>query len=133
MDAFDSQRSSLVYEDDLLESNPFADTPSRSTELRKSVVNNIPDNDGETRVEEETPQPTTTTIAAEQEPISEEAHVEEAEDDIHQGELAQSPIEIVNQQIEELHLEQPEVETASQVRHLNTILGLFITHTQVQV
>lgn len=118
MDAFDSQRSSLVYEDDLLESNPFADTPSRSTELRKSVVNNIPDNDGETRVEEETPQPTTTTNAAEQEPISEEAHVEEAEDDIHQGELAQSPIEIVNQQIEELHLEQPEVETASQSESL---------------
>lgn len=128
MDAFDSQRSSLIYEDDLLESNPFADTPSRSTELRKSVVNNIPDNDGETRVEEETPPTTATTATAEQEQTSEENNAEEVEDDIHQGELAQSPVETVNQQIEDLHLEQPEVETASQVRRLKTILGLFITH-----
>ena len=38
MNTFDSHRSSMNYDNDFLESNPFADTPSRSTELNKSTT-----------------------------------------------------------------------------------------------
>lgn len=98
MNTLDSQQ--LDYENDFLEANPFADTPSKSTELNKSIIEQ---KEKEVSITQE--------AAVEEEPISREEEFRQEEEEIptHQGEQVQSPISTVNQ-LEDLSLE-PELET----------------------
>lgn len=100
MNTLDSQH--LDYnENDFLESNPFADTPSKSTELSQSIIHKE-----EEHVEQERE------MTPEQELVSEEEEEEEMIN-THEGEQVTSPISTVHQ-LEELSIE-PEVETDTQV------------------
>lgn len=112
MNAFDSQHS-LDYRDDLLETNPFADTPSRSTELNINTSFISSDSEPvafEAEQEEEESEPEQTQV--EQEEIIQQDSVE-----IHQGETVLSPISTVDQ-LEQLSLspsEEAVTETDTQV------------------
>lgn len=102
MNAFDSKHS-LDYRDDLLESNPFADSPSRSTELNINTSFISSDNEPpvfEAEQEEESEQEEITEV---QMPEEENAQ-EEEQVDTHQGERVLSPMSTVNQ-LEALILE----------------------------
>lgn len=121
MNTFDSQHS-LNYGDDILESNPFADTPSRSTELRISTSFS---SDSEVESEEIVEQQT-------------EPEVEQEEllaVDKHEGDKALSPVSSINQ-LEELTLDSPpspqqeqqqqeEVETDTQVKREKKVFKKF--------
>lgn len=112
MNTFDSQHS-LNYGDDILESNPFADTPSRSTELRISTSLS---SDSEVESEEIVEQQTEPEVEQEEELLAV---------DKHEGDKVLSPVSDTNQ-LEELTLDSPpspqqqqqeEVETDTQVKN----------------
>jgi hypothetical protein len=117
MNTLDSQH--LDYnENDFFESNPFADTPSKSTELSKSIIHNEEEEIDSVEQERE--------MTPEQELVSEEEEEEMIHS--HQGEQVTSPISTVNQ-LEELCIE-PEVETDTQVssdKKKEKIPGIFLT------
>ncbi|GAA5815864.1 hypothetical protein MFLAVUS_009381 [Mucor flavus] len=113
MNTFDSQHS-LNYGDDILESNPFADTPSRSTELRISTSLS---SDSEVESEEIVEQQTEPEVEQEEELLAV---------DKHEGDKVLSPVSDTNQ-LEELTLDSPpspqqqqqeEVETDTQSESL---------------
>lgn len=133
MNTFDSQHS-LDYRDDLLESNPFADTPSRSTEL--NINTSFISNNSEPPVfeveEVEEVEEAEEAEEAEQDQVKAEESVSDKEEplqeqqetplDTHAGERVLSPMSTLNQ-VEALTIDIPSpeelVENDTQVTNNN--------------
>lgn len=113
MNTFDSQHS-LNYGDDILESNPFADTPSRSTELRISTSFS---SDNEPPSFEATPVTDKETVA--QEPIVREPKEEEEVETLAKQVSAQEEEEHAVEAQEEKEEEQEEPKKALEHDFLN--------------
>ncbi|KAG2192052.1 hypothetical protein INT47_012301 [Mucor saturninus] len=120
MNAFDSQHS-LDYRDDLLESNPFADTPSRSTELNINTSFISSDSSEPVVFEAEQEDESEPEESPVEPPPPAAAVVEQDHVEIHQGETVLSPISTVDQ-LEQLSLspsgEEPVTETDTQSESL---------------
>lgn len=129
MNTFDSQHSSLDYDQDLLGSNPFADTPSHSTHdlniSSSSDTTTLP-----TRQELEAPP--FEIVHNEPPQVQQEQQEEEQEEQETYRHEKEQEEEQVNQQFQELNLIQETVQQEQQYTVEPEVVSFVETDTQVK-